>query len=241
MALIGDYVTVLVGGYDLTGDSNKIDIKDKRMLYEVTAFGDVAHNFVSGKRQLALNHAGYMNATVGRAHPVLKTGSAQGVFSLFLGQNATPAVGDPVYSLFFQEGAYSVMPEVGKYIPFNADLLNAGSLGGWGAALAVPVTFTSNSNGSAVNEGAQSTNGGAVFLHILQSPNPDTYVITVEGSTTGAFGGEQTTLATFSLNGSAVGSERKAIAGTIPQYTRWKAVRTGTGNTIKIAVSLVRF
>jgi len=127
-------------------------------------------------------------------------------------------------------------------VPFNADLLNAGSLGGWGAALAVPVTFTNSTNGSAVNEGAASPNGGAAFLHILQAAASDTYTITVEGSTTGAFGGEQTTLATFTLNASALGSERKGIAVSIPQYTRWKAVRTGSaGNTVKIAVSLVRF
>jgi len=48
-------------------------------------------------------------------------------------------------------------------------------------------------------------------------------------------------LATFTLNGSALGSQRVAISGTIPQYTRFKATRTGAaGNPVKIAVSLVR-
>jgi hypothetical protein len=51
-----------------------------------------------------------------------------------------------------------------------------------------------------------------------------------------------TTLATFRLNASAIGSERIAISGTIQQYTRFKATRSGAaGNTVKIAVILVRF
>ncbi len=242
MALIGDYIQVLVGGYDLTGDSNKVDINDKKATYEVTAFGDVVHNFIAGKRTLSLKHSGFMNSMTAHSHPVLKGGNIQGSFSLLLGQNAAPAVGDPVYSLYFQQASYAALPEVNKFVPFSADFLNAGLLGGWGVALTPPVTFTNTTTGTAVNEGAQTTNGGAAFLHVLQAAASDTYTIIVEGSATGAFAGEQTTLATFTLNASAIGSERKAISGTVHQYLRFKATRTGSaGNTVKIAVSLVRF
>lgn len=242
MALNGEFLQVLVGGYDLTGDSNKISINDKRQLYEVTAFVDQVKNYISGKRTIGLDHSGYMNSAAGKSHPVLKAGNIQAVFSAFLGQNANPVVGDPTYSLFVQDTSYKAQPEVGKYIPFNSELMNAGSLGGWGVALTPPTTITNTANGTAVNEGAASTNGGAAFLHVLGTPTPDTYSVVVEGSTTGAFAGEQTTLATFTLNGSALSSERKAIAGTIPQYTRWKATRTGSaGNNFKFAVSLARF
>lgn len=241
-ALAGDHVQVLVGGYDLTGDSNRITINDMRDTHDVTAFSDATHRFIPGQRLINLDHAGYLNAAAAQSHPVLKATAFSGIVSVLLGQNTTPAVGDPVYSLDTLQTKYGTLPEVNKSVPFGALFANRGNLGGWGVALAVPVTFTNSANGSAVNNGAATTRGGAAFLHVLQAAASDTYAITVEGSTTGAFTGEQTTLATFTLNASAPGSERITIAGTLPQYARWKAVRTGSaGNTVKIAVNLVRF
>ena len=76
----------------------------------------------------------------------------------------------------------------------------------------------------------------------MTAATTDRYTIVVEGSATGAFGGEQTTLATFTLDASALGSERMAISGSIPQYVRYKATRSGSaGDTVQLAVGLVRF
>lgn len=240
--LAGDHVQVLVGGYELTGDSNRVAINDAYDTYDVTTFGDEVHRFILGQRLISVEHAGYLNSAAASSHPVLKAVSVEGTISVLLGQNAAPVVGDPMYSLLTRQSKYGTVPEVNKHIPFAAMFANRGSVGGWGVALAVPVTFTNSTNGSAINNGASSTNGAETFLHILQAAASDTYAITIEGSATGAFSGEQTTLATFSLNASALGSERVAVAGTIPQYTRWKAVRTGSaGNTVKIAMNFVRF
>jgi hypothetical protein len=241
--LAGDHVQVLVDGYELTADSNRISIPDSRDLYDVSSFGDATHKFIPGRRSVTLEHAGYMEAAAARSHPVLNGLVVSGIVSALLGQNADPTTGDPVYSLAIRQGKYSVLPETGKYVPFTATFANRGELGGWGVALAVPVTFTNTANGAAVNNDAATTKGGAAFLHLLTAAATDRYSITVQGSATGAFAGEQTTLGTFSLNASAIGSEFITLAGTIPQYTRWLATRTSgsAGNTVKIAVSLVRF
>ncbi len=240
--LAGDHVQVLVGGYELTGDSNRVTVNDARDLHDVTAFGDAVHQFIAGQRNISLEHAGYMNAGTGRSHPALKGASLEGVVSVLLGQNADPLVGDPAYSLKIIQGKYSALPEIAKVIPFTAAFATKGAIGGWGVALAVPVEFTDSGNGSGVDNGASSSDGGAAYLHILTAAASDTYTITVEGSATGAFSGEESTLATFNLDASAIGSERQAISGSIPQYTRWKAVRSGSaGDTVKIAVSLVRY
>ena len=242
MALAGDHVQVLVAGYELTGDLNRISIPDTYGMHDVTAFGDGVHKFIQGQRTISLEHLGYLNNAAAGSHPVLKGASLEGVVSVILGQNAVPVVGDPMHSLSIVQGNYGTMPEIEKYVPFSAQFANTGDLGGWGVALTPPVSFTNTTNGSSVDNGAASSNGGAAFLHVLQAAASDTYTIVVEGSTTGAFAGEQTTLVTFALNASALGSERKAIAGTIPRYTRFKATRSGSaGNTVKIAVNLVRF
>jgi hypothetical protein len=233
---------VLVGGYELTGDSNKITIEDMRDTYDVTAFGDAAHKFIPGKRAISLTHAGYLNADAARSHPVLKGIDVDGAVSVVVGQNADPAAGDPMYSVAVRQGQYQSLIEVGKYVPFAAAFANRGDLGGWGVALAALVSFTDSASGSAIDNGAETTNGGAAFLHVLEAAASDTYTIVVEGSASGSFSGEETTLATFTLDASALGSERAAIGGTIPRYTRWEATRSGSaGDTVKIAISLVRF
>jgi len=240
--LAGDHIQVLVSGYELTGDSNSLSISDARDQHDVTSFGDAVHNFINGQRLINIDHMGYLNPDTARSHPALKANSIEGVISVLLGQNTAPVVGDPMYSLQSLQSEYKASPEVNKVIPFSAKFGNKGNVGGWGAALAVPVTFTNSTNGSAVNNGAATSNGGAAFLHILTAAGSDTYTIKVQGSATGAFGGEQSDLATFTLDASALDSERVAIAGSIPQYTRWTATRTGSaGDTVKIAVNLVRF
>jgi hypothetical protein len=241
-ALAGDHVQVLVAGYELTADSNSLHISDKRDMYDVSAFGDTVHKFVPGRRAISLDHTGYLNTAAAASHPVLRGTAIDGVVSVLLGQNTAALVGDPMFSLFTLQGKYSAMTEAGKFVPFGAMFINKGTLGGWGTALAVPISFTTTTNGTTVNNGGATTKGGAAFLHLLTAAASDTYVITVQGSTTGAFAGEETTLATFTFNAGALGSERIAISGTIPQYTRWRAVRTGSAsNTVRIAVNLVRF
>jgi hypothetical protein len=211
-------------------------------MYDVTAFSDAVHQFIPGRSTLTLDHAGYLNAATARSHPVLKATDVNGIVSVLVGENAAPAVGNLMFSLGVVQGQYQSLLEATKFVPFAAKFAAKGLRGGWGKALTPPISFTNSTTGTSVDNGAQTTQGGAAFLHILQAAASDTYSIIVEGSTTGAFGGEQTTLATFTLNASALGSERIDIAGTIPRYTRWKATRTGSaGNTVKIAVNLVRF
>jgi hypothetical protein len=242
MALAGDHVQVLVDGYELTGDSHQMNFQDSRDLLEKTAFQDAVHHFLPGQVLSRLVHNGFLNADSARSHPVLKGVAVDGVVSVLLGQNAAPAVGDPTYSLVVQQEHYQAMAQSGQIVPFTANFPNRGDQSGWGTALAAPVTFTDTTTGSGVDHGAASSNGGAAFLHVLQAAGSDTYTLTVEGADDSGFSVNLTTLATFSLDASVLGSERVAMAGSIPRYTRFKAVRSGSaGDTVKIAVNLVRF
>ena len=240
-ALAGDYVQVLVGGYDLTGDVNRLGVADALDMYDVTVFSDQVHKVLPGLRRRVIGHSGYFDASAGASHPLLKHIEVEGGVSVYLGQNASPAAGDPVYSLDGIEGQYTVSPEINKTINFGGLFAQRSSLGGWGVALAVLAVFMNTTTGGVVNNGAASTNGGSAFLHVLQAAASDTYTLTVEGATNLAFTTGVVTLATFTLNASQVGSESVSIPGTIPQYTRFKAVRTGSaGNTVKLSMSLIR-
>lgn len=243
MALAGDHVQVLMGGYNLTGDQNRIQIDDSRQMHSVPAFSDATKKFIPGQRLAKLQHTGYMNAAVARSHPVFKDVSVSGAVTILVGQNADPVAGDMAYSLDGLQARYHVMPQIDQVIPFNADFSPRGVVGGWGVALAIPTSITNTTNGSANDNGAATTQGGTAFLHLLTAAATDRYSILVQGSTTGAFAGEETPVATFTLNGASIGTESIATTTTIPRYTRWRAVRTSgaAGNTLQLAVTLVRY
>lgn len=239
--LAGDHAQVLVDGYELSADSNRVTINDAAATYDVTAFGDQVHKAIRGSRIVTLDHIGYMDAAAARSHPVLKASAVDGVVSVIVGQNVAPVSGDPMYSLVSLQSKYSAMPRVGSYVPFAAFFANRGDLGGWGNALAVGDSFTNTANGVTIDGGAASTNGAAAFLHVLTAAASDTYSIIIQGSSASDMSGA-TTLGSFTLNASALGSERIVIAGSIPRYVRYRATRTGSaGNTVKIAVNFVRF
>lgn len=240
MALAGDHLQILVGGYELTGDYNQVQIADSRAMLEQTSFGDGVHNFAPGSRQFGIKHGGFMNADTGRSHPVLKSANLDTEFSLFIGENAVPAVGNLVFSIDAKALKYSVAPQFGQVIMFGADLFTKGNAGGWGQALAVPVEFTNTTTGSGVDNGAATSNGGAAYLHVLTAAASDTYQIIVEHDDNSGFTSPET-LVTFTLDASTIGSERIAVSGSIQQYTRFKATRSGSaGDTVEIAVTLVR-
>ncbi len=241
MALAGDFIQVLVSGYELTGDSNRVTISDRYDVHDVTAFGDQVHSFILGQRQVMIDHAGYLNTAAAGSHPALKGANVQGVFSVFIGDNAVPAVGNPVFSLDTRQGRYATAPETARYIPFVAMFANRGGSGGWGVALTPPLSFNNTFWGAVIDNGAATSGGGAAHLHVLQAAASDTYTIIVQGADDSGFTTGVTTHATFTLNGSQIGSQRIPISGDIKRYTMFKATRSGAaGNTVKIAVSLVR-
>lgn len=239
--LAGDHLQVLVDGYELTGDSNRININEGRDLFDITAFGDAVHKFSPGQRTMALQHTGFMNSAEGGSHPALQGAAVDGLFSLYLGQNAAPTAGDPVFSLLARQGTYGALPQVNRMIPFRARFVNRGEDGGWGIALTQPLAVTGPALGNKVDNGGANDGGGFACLHVLEAAASDAYSITVEGSGSGAFTGEERTLAAFTLDGRALGSEQVKIDGRIPRYTRWRATAgPGASERIRIAISLIR-
>jgi len=239
MALAGEHIQVLVDGYDLTGDHNRVNIDDKRVMMNTTTFGDSVRKFIMGQRHAGLQHRGYMNADVAKSHPVLKGVDVDGVVSILVGQNDTPQVGDPVYCMAARQNRYQISAQVGGVIPFVATFANAGDRIGWGEALVVDASITDSTTGTAVDYGVSTNNGGAIILHITQATLTDTYNILVEGSADDI---AYSTLGTFTADGSMVNSEHVSVIGNIPRYVRYRTVRTGSADdSLNLTVNLVRF
>ena len=238
--LAGEHVQVLVDGYDITGDSNHVSINEDRDVFDITAFRDKVRKFVSGQRMMAVQHAGFMNSGEAGSHPALKGADLAGLFSVYVRENAEPAVGDPVFSMLTRQGRYGALPQVNQVIPFRAVFANRDD-GGWGIALANPRHVIGSSSGSALDNGASTDGGGLACLHVLDAAASDAYTFSIEGSDSGAFAGEESVLATFALDGRTIGSEQVKIDGQIPRFIRWVATADPAArDRIKIAISLIR-
>jgi len=135
--LAGDHVRVLVDGYELTGDSNHLSIRDARDQHDVTGFGDAAHHFINGQVQAPVTLNGFLTTTaeIG-THPVIQGAYAAGVpvsLEVLVGQNAAPTSGDPKYSGEFIIQSYTPKLETGGAVSFTAVLQPAtGTAPAWG-------------------------------------------------------------------------------------------------------------
>ena len=126
-------------------------------------------------------------------------------------------------------------------IPFQAVFANRGEHGGWGTALTNPRHVIGSSSGTALDNGVASDEGGLACLHVLSPADSDAYAFSIQGSGSAAFAGEESTLATFTLDGTAIGSQQVKIDGTIPRYVRWVATAGPSArDRIRIAISLIR-
>lgn len=106
-----------------------------------------------------------------------------------------------------------------------------------GVLLENATTVTIDTDGTANNNGAGTTNGAVFHLHVTAYSGLTSDDIIVEGSTTGSFSGEETTIATFAQV-TGVGAERVVVTGTVPRYLRVADDVTGSGSiTRTVAVS----
>ncbi|MCY4018230.1 MAG: fibronectin type III domain-containing protein [Chloroflexi bacterium] len=239
--LSSDHVQVLVDGYDITGDSNHVSINEDRDVFDITAFRDKVRKFIPGQRMMAVQHAGFMNSGEAGSHPVLKGADLAGLFSIYVRENAEPAVGDPVFSMLTRQGRYGTLPQFNRMIPFQAVFANQDENGGWGVALTNPRHVIGSSAGGALDNGASTDGGGLACLHVLDAAVSDAYAFSIEGSDSGAFAGEESVLATFALDGRTIGSEQVKINKIIPRYVRWVTTADPAArDRIKIAISLIR-
>lgn len=223
---------------NLSGDSRTFSSADN--IFEgvdFTGWSNSVRNYLAdGVRQVALR--GYQaimhkNASGNGALDLLITyaGSRQSELSLLFGSGAEPAVGDPAFLMHSVQLGAGAAFDGGAGV-LQADFLpDAGSddMNPWGVVLANEAAITATTSYAAVNNGAASANGWHANLHIISDDLGATWAILIQESTTGAWGGEETTLTTFAATGT-ITSEHKSGTGAVKQYVRARIVETGAGS-----------
>jgi hypothetical protein len=234
--LSGKNALILIGGYSLSTYASAYEITQDAGAIEVTGFSDGSKNFIPGLPSAKMAIDMMWDSTAGSVHTALAAASSTGIVTI---APEGYALGTPSLSMPFLKVSYSPKSapdariDVGS-INFESSGNNAGVENGWMLAHA---TITNTATGTSVDDptaGAVTAVCGA-SLHIRTAAAADTYVVKVQHSTNDS---TWVDLITFTANGSAITSERQAVAsGTINRYRRVIATRTGSaGNPFGYSV-----
>ncbi len=228
------FMRLYCGGYDLSGDARVLSSLDNKFAWvDLTGWSDaIRAGLADGQRQVGVRgFQALLNDAAAGAFTALKNADNTQIVSVALGSGTEPAVSDPAYLLASAQISDNAGWD-GRAAAINADFVpdaaqaNANAVRPWGKVLLPLTALAATTNGTAINNGAASTAGAHAQLHVLATAAGN-FAFTLEHSTTGAFAGEEATLMTFTANGSAITAERQVAAGTVNQYVRFRAVRTG--------------
>ncbi|MBU2249810.1 MAG: hypothetical protein KKD77_23890 [Gammaproteobacteria bacterium] len=221
---------ILVGGYNLSTYFTNYEVTESHNPIDVTGFTDGCNNAIPGIYSGSITGNAIWDNTAGKSYPVLKelVGSTTGGSITILLEGTT--AGQKTVSLPYTEGGITISGSPTTHISLGSINFSA-----YGA-------YEGVENGILLHHGAvtdSTTDAGVLFpqtdgavtskcagtIHIWAACATDTYVVKIQDSADDA---SYNDLVTFTLDGSAVGSERVAVAsGSVDKYVRVVAARTG--------------
>lgn len=221
---------ILIGGYNLSTYASAYDIDMGQDKLDCTGFGDGWQNYVSGIYLGSMTLAMMWDSAAGKSVAALKPLANKCVTIMPDGY----ALGNPVFSMHSEQDRFGPGGKINDLLTLGSiQFVTSGIDGGPCPAYALQHgTTTTTLTGTAFQGLASAgTYRGGGFLHIWQACAADTYAVKIRHCATA--GGTYADLVTFTLNGSAIGSEHVLVAsGTIQPYWRVEATRTGSaGNT----------
>ena len=229
---------IYVGGYDLSGDSRTFGTAMGTFgEVDFTGWSELVRNYLAdGWLQAGITgYQALMNDTSGRALDQLQLSgdSTASQLSLCFGSGgADPAVPDPAYVLpsiqLNDLQGFDSAAAVLSGVDFRMDAAqyDANIAKTLGHVMRGPTTLSatlSASSSNTVDGGGQTTEGGFAILHILSTASGNFAFKLRDSSDDSSFAD----LASFTLDGSAVGSELITFSGTVDQYVGFDAARTG--------------
>ncbi len=232
---------LLVDGLDISGDTRQVGAFGVRYAEDdATGLSAGVKNFLLGHPSVFLNgfQAIFDNTAASGSHVELSA-QEEYIVSLLMGIRAAPTVGDPAFAAPLQQSSYIVSGEgvVSIEAAFNgpgqaeAATFNENV---FGVVLAYGAVLGATTNGTAVDNGASSANGGAAHLHVTASDG-GAWAFAVADSPDDI---SYADLITFSSDGSVVTAERAVAGGTVNRYVRLESTRSS--GTVTVTVIFMR-
>ena len=229
MAVHGKQTKIFVNGRHLSTEFDSFELQMTADTAEKSAFQNTSKAFNPGQKTATLSVDGFFEVAATAADKILS--DAIGVSTIWCVFPEGDAITKRGYGIVGIDNAHKVMTTKDD----NARITAACQ-----SNTAEPIisllplsTKTASGSGTANDNGAATTDGGSAFIHATAITN--TVEVKLEHS---ADNNTWADLVSFT-NVSAIGAERKAITGTINQYTR-ATYTLGAGESITMQISLHR-
>lgn len=225
--------------FDLSGDTREIgEIGATYDEIDVTGLSDGVTNFTLGHPTIVMDGyaAVFAADSVGanRSFDVLSVPESR-IISVPMGIRAAPAVSDPAFLHYAEQASFTHDGDGPILISasFPRGVAYTDLARPWGVVLAAGASIAVTTNGASVNNGAASTNGLTAFLHVTATAAGN-WALKIQHSADDAIWVD---LITFTADGSAVTAEVGQAAGTVNQYLRFQATRTGGTTTFWVTAA----
>ena len=228
---------VYFNGYDLTGYATAANHTAEQRTAEVTAFGDANEEHIQGQTASMQQIDCWFDQAASASDAIINGAFGNDDRLLMYFPGGDSAIGDKGYgySGICQEApirtdinsavamSFQIVSDVG-----NERLTSLHPLG----------AETATGDETSHDGGAATTNGAGCYLVVIGFTGITSIDVIIEASSTNAFAGEETTLATFTQVTAINAMQRIAVSGTVPRYLRasWTIVGTGSA-TFCVAIA----
>lgn len=225
------WMRLYAGGYDLSGDARTFS--KLRNSFEEAELGGWSNSVrpyaVGGPRAVGIDGLQVlMNDAAAQGFTILKDAGDNVQIVVAFGGNAEPAIGDPAYLVAAAQLAADVQLDGKAWalagdFPQSADLATLAYVDQpFGVLLHPATSLSSTTNGTSVDNGAASSNGGSAILQLLAVSSAN-FALKIQHSTDDS---NWSDLITFTTTGGAITAEHSGVAGTVNRYLRFQATRT---------------
>lgn len=224
-----------VGSADLSGDVGVINnISTPVGELDITGISKSGHERIQGLVDGIVSFNTFFNDATGAAHLALRAPFGTASASRPLTVQFGPDVGDAAYMADAMSVNYDGTRSSDGMLTFDVECNTLSTLPVWGIMLTSGTdTHTEATNGTTVDQGAQTTAGAEALLHVTSFTGSN-FTATIQDSSNGSSWG---TLKAFTQV-TAIGTERVTVSGTVERYVR--IVSTGTFNPVTFSVSFRR-
>lgn len=231
----GKNIDVFVNEFDLTAFFNNMDLSREADNPETTTFSKNDRVFIAGMKGGNVSLTGFFDSAAGASDEVLNaTLGAAADRVVTIGPGGT-AIGDATYLFRTRTSSYNISGSVDGVVEVSADLLANREIDrGFSLHNLTAETSTGDTNASAIDNLADTDNGGTAHLHVTALATPTTIDVDVEESVDDAV---WTVLASFTQVTTSVTSEQITVAAlaNVDRYLSTAWVIVGTSYTFAVA------
>jgi hypothetical protein len=228
-----------VAQYDLTGFTKEARTPLDRPLRDVTVYGDAGFKGIPGHHQDTFSWRGLFDDGAAGSDVILdalRSATSSQVVTIFHGDSVLGNVGLSSGDMWAEDGLHEAQVGNAVSASFESQLGAAARV----KSLGPKQTVTATDNGTSIDDGASSSAGGNWSYHVLtfaaSGGNARWQIVLQDSANNSTFA----TVASESVNITAVGAAFRSFTGTLRRYVRVRWVLDATSGSLEFIAAYER-